>query len=58
MLPAPLQKRLGKHDPRLAWIKYGLILSNDDLGAVNRVLYSMQPVPEAAVRSAEENFQD
>lgn len=57
-LPAPLQKRLGKHDPRLAWIKYGLILSNDDLGAINRVLYSMRPVPEAAVRSAEENFQD
>lgn len=58
-IPAPLLRRLGaSYDPRLAWIKYGLILSNDDLGAINQVLYSMKPVPEAAVESAAENFPD
>jgi hypothetical protein len=58
-LPAPLKKWLGvDYDPCLAWKKYSLAVSNDDLGAVNRVLYSMRPVPEAAVRSAEESFQD
>jgi len=54
-----LAKRIGDGGSlRLTWIKFGLILTNNDLSRVNEVLYSLAPVDEAAVRSAAEKFPD
>lgn len=47
-----------RRDKRLLWIKYGLIATNDDLLAMQRVIYGVKEANPADVQSAEDSFQD